>query len=61
MQQAAYHAMAQGMDEVNGADFLASLFFEADAEAVDFLHQQGISRRDVVNFLAGSKGGEDPR
>jgi ATP-dependent Clp protease ATP-binding subunit ClpA len=61
MQQAAYHAMAQGMDEVNGADVLAGLFFEADAEAVDFLHQQGISRRDVVNFLAESKGGEDPR
>ncbi len=41
-----------GKDEVTGATIIASMFGEKDAHAVYFLHQQGITRLDVVNFIA---------
>lgn len=56
IQRAIMHAQSAssgtGKDEVTGATILASLFGEKDAHAVYFLHQQGITRLDVVNFIA---------
>ena len=56
IQRAIMHAQSAssgaGKDEVTGATVLASLFGEKDAHAVYFLHQQGITRLDVVNFIA---------
>lgn len=56
IQRAIMHAQSAssgtGKDEVTGATVLASLFGEKDAHAVYFLHQQGITRLDVVNFMA---------
>lgn len=56
IQRAIMHAQSAssgtGKDEVTGATVLASLFGEKDAHAVYFLHQQGITRLDVVNFVA---------
>ena len=56
IQRAIMHAQSAssgtGKDEVTGATVLASLFGEKDAHAVYFLHQQGITRLDIVNFIA---------
>ncbi|MBR6000127.1 MAG: ATP-dependent Clp protease ATP-binding subunit ClpA [Oxalobacter sp.] len=56
IQRAIMHAQSAssgaGSDEVTGATVLASLFGEKDAHAVYFLHQQGITRLDVVNFIS---------
>lgn len=38
--------------KVNCNDVLIALFGEKDSHAVYYLHQQGIARLDVVNFLA---------
>jgi ATP-dependent Clp protease ATP-binding subunit ClpA len=38
--------------EVNGANVLVAIFGEKDSHAVYFLHAQGVSRLDVVNFIA---------
>jgi ATP-dependent Clp protease ATP-binding subunit ClpA len=37
---------------VTGANVLVAIFGEKDSHAVYFLHQQGIARLDVVNFIA---------
>jgi len=38
--------------EVNGANVLVAIYGEKDSHAVYFLHQQGVTRLDVVNFIA---------
>ncbi len=52
IQRAILHAQSSGRNEVNGANVLTALFSEKDSHAVHFLDQQGISRLDVVNFIA---------
>jgi len=52
IQRAILHAQSSGRTEVNGANVLAALFSEKDSHAVHFLGQQGISRLDIVNFIA---------
>jgi ATP-dependent Clp protease ATP-binding subunit ClpA len=37
---------------VTGANILVAIFGEKDSHAVYYLHQQGISRLDVVNFIS---------
>ncbi|MGZ8271961.1 MAG: ATP-dependent Clp protease ATP-binding subunit ClpA, partial [Methylophilus sp.] len=38
--------------EVTGANVLVAIYGEKDSHAVFFLHQQGITRLDVVNFIS---------
>ena len=38
--------------EVTGANVLVAIFGEKDSHAVYYLHQQGVSRLDIVNFIA---------
>ncbi|MEY3743340.1 MAG: hypothetical protein RLZZ541_395, partial [Pseudomonadota bacterium] len=38
--------------EVTGANVLVAIFGEKDSHAVFFLHQQGVTRLDVVNFIS---------
>ena len=38
--------------EVNGANVLVAIFGEKDSHAVYYLHQQGVTRLDVVNFIS---------
>lgn len=54
IQRAIMHVQStgNGKKEVNGANVLVSIFGEKDSHAVYFLHQQGITRLDVVNFIA---------
>lgn len=54
IQRAIMHVQStgNGKKEVNGANVLVSIFGEKDSHAVYFLHQQGITRLDVVNYIA---------
>ncbi|WP_035052921.1 ATP-dependent Clp protease ATP-binding subunit ClpA [Andreprevotia chitinilytica] len=52
IQRAILHVQSSGKKEVTGANVLVAIFGEKDSHAVYFLHQQGISRLDVVNFIA---------
>ena len=50
-----------GKKEVTGANVLVAIFGEKDSHAVYYLHQQGVTRLDVVNFIAhGIKKSDAP-
>ncbi len=52
LQRAIFHVQASGGKEVSGANVLVAIFSEKDSQAVYFLNQQGITRLDVVNYMA---------
>ncbi|GAB4123152.1 MAG: ATP-dependent Clp protease ATP-binding subunit ClpA [Sideroxydans sp.] len=52
IQRAILHVQSTGKREVTGANILVALFGEKDSHAVYFLNQRGISRLDVVNYIA---------
>ncbi|RUS66202.1 ATP-dependent Clp protease ATP-binding subunit ClpA [Saezia sanguinis] len=54
IQRAIMHVQStgNGKKEVTGANVLVSIFGEKDSHAVYYLHQQGITRLDVVNYIA---------
>ncbi|MEK0419024.1 MAG: ATP-dependent Clp protease ATP-binding subunit ClpA, partial [Pseudomonadota bacterium] len=54
IQRAIMHVQStgSGKKEVTGANVLVAIFGEKDSHAVYYLHQQGITRLDVVNFIA---------
>ncbi len=73
IQRAIMHVQStgNGKKEVTGANVLVAIFGEKDSHAVYYLHQQGVTRLDVVNFIAHGikksdppeavKGGESPQ
>jgi ATP-dependent Clp protease ATP-binding subunit ClpA len=52
IQRAILHVQSSGKKEVTGANVLVAIFGEKDSHAVYFLHQQNITRLDVVNFIS---------
>ncbi|HQR51040.1 MAG TPA: ATP-dependent Clp protease ATP-binding subunit ClpA [Methylophilaceae bacterium] len=52
IQRAILHVQSSGKNEVTGANVLVAIFSEKDSHAVFFLHQQGVTRLDVVNFIS---------
>jgi ATP-dependent Clp protease ATP-binding subunit ClpA len=53
IQRAAIHIQSSERDNrITGGDIIVALFSEPDSHAVYFLEQAGISRFDVVNYLA---------
>src|SRR5438094_3191188 len=68
IQRAILHVQSSGKKEVTGANVLVAIYGEKDSHAVYFLHQQGVSRLDVVNYIShgitktpaskAAKGGE---
>src|SRR6056300_475470 len=52
IQRAMLHVQSSGKKEVTGANVLVAIFGEKDSHAVYFLHQEGIARLDVGNFIA---------
>ena len=52
IQRAMLHVQSSGKKEVNGSNILVAIYGEKDSHAVYFLHQQGVTRLDVVNFIA---------
>ena len=51
-QRAVQHVQSSGKKEVSGANILVAIFAERESHAAFFLHQQDISRLDVVNFIS---------
>src|SRR5213594_4012358 len=51
-QRAILHVQSSGKKEVTGANVLVAIFGEKDSHAVYFLHQQGVTRLDVVNYIS---------
>jgi ATP-dependent Clp protease ATP-binding subunit ClpA len=68
IQRAILHVQSSGKKEVTGANVLVAIYGEKDSHAVYYLHQQGVSRLDVVNFIShgisksapASSGKEEP-
>jgi ATP-dependent Clp protease ATP-binding subunit ClpA len=62
LQRAVYHVQSSGRKEVTGANVLVAIFGEKDSHAVYFLHQQEVTRLDVVNYISHgiAKIGEEP-
>jgi ATP-dependent Clp protease ATP-binding subunit ClpA len=52
IQRAMLHVQSSGKKEVTGANVLVAIYGEKDSHAVFFLHQQGVTRLDVVNFIS---------
>tara|TARA_B110000483_G_scaffold216770_1_gene268610 strand:+ start:317 stop:2572 length:2256 start_codon:yes stop_codon:yes gene_type:complete len=52
IQRAMLHVQSSGKKEVTGANVLVAIFGEKDSHAVYFLHQEGVARLDIVNFIA---------
>jgi len=62
LQRAVYHVQSSGRKEVTGANVLVAIFGEKDSHAVYFMHQQEITRLDVVNYISHgiAKIGDEP-
>jgi ATP-dependent Clp protease ATP-binding subunit ClpA len=62
IQRAIMHVQStgNGKKEVTGANVLVAIFGEKDSHAVYYLHQQGVTRLDVVNFIAHGIKKTDP-
>ncbi|MFM8623408.1 MAG: ATP-dependent Clp protease ATP-binding subunit ClpA [Betaproteobacteria bacterium] len=62
IQRAIMHVQStgNGKKEVTGANVLVAIFGEKDSHAVYYLHQQGVTRLDVVNYIAHGIKKSDP-
>ncbi len=62
IQRAIMHVQSSsnGKKEVTGANVLVAIFSEKDAHAVYYLHQQGVTRLDVVNYMSHGIRKSDP-
>ncbi|MCU0775199.1 MAG: AAA family ATPase [Ideonella sp.] len=62
IQRAIMHVQStgSGKKEVTGANVLVAIFGEKDSHAVYYLHQQGVTRLDVVNYIAHGIRKSDP-
>ncbi len=52
IQRAILHVQSSGKKEVTGANVLVAIYGEKDSHAVYYLQKQGVTRLDVVNFIA---------
>jgi len=52
LEWAGAHAEAAGKAEIQGADVLVAMLSEVDSQAAELLASQGVTRLDVVSFLA---------
>jgi ATP-dependent Clp protease ATP-binding subunit ClpA len=52
IQRAVNHVRSAEKQEVEVSDILASIFMEKDSHAVYFLHQEGITRLDVLDYIS---------
>src|SRR6476469_4993685 len=52
IQRAILHVQSSGEKEVTGANVLVAVFGEKESHAVYFLNQRGVTRLDVVNYIA---------
>jgi ATP-dependent Clp protease ATP-binding subunit ClpA len=50
--RAAVRVEGAGRDEIRGSDLIVAMFEEPESYAVDLLQEQGVTRLDVVSYLA---------
>lgn len=60
IQRAILHAQSSGKKEVTGANVLVAIFGEPDSHAVYFLHQQKITRLDIITYLSHGNSHAEP-
>src|ERR1700722_1988065 len=61
IRRAAAHVQSSGKEEVTGANVLVAIFAERDSFAVGMLETQGVTRLDVVAYVAhGISKAEEP-
>jgi hypothetical protein len=61
IQRAVIHVQSAGRDEATGANLLVAIFAERESPAAYFLHEQGMTRDDAINYIGDGiiKGGGD--
>ncbi len=59
LQRAVLHAEYSSADALTAGDLLAAVFTESESHAVFFLHQEDITRLDVLEFISHGKAGFD--
>ena len=52
LQRAVFHVQSAGKKEVTGANVMVAIFSEQESQAVYLLHQEQVSRLDVVNYIS---------
>jgi len=52
LQRAVMQLQSSGKEEVDAGDILSAIFFEEDSYAVHILHQEGIQRIDVLEYIS---------
>ncbi|TNF35704.1 MAG: ATP-dependent Clp protease ATP-binding subunit ClpA, partial [Gammaproteobacteria bacterium] len=52
LQRAVFHVQSSGKKEVTGANVLVAIYGEQESQAVYLLHQQDVSRLDIVNYVS---------
>ncbi len=52
IQRAVNHVRSAEKQEVEVSDIMASIFLEQDSHAAYFLHEEGISRIDILNYIS---------
>ncbi len=52
LQRALAHVLSSGKQEADAGDVLSSIFFEEESHAVHILHQAGIERLDVLEYIS---------
>ncbi|MBI5847801.1 MAG: ATP-dependent Clp protease ATP-binding subunit ClpA [Nitrospirae bacterium] len=52
IQTALTHVQSAGREEADAGDILSAIFFEEDSHAVHILHQEGIQRLDVLEYIS---------
>jgi len=60
LQRAVFHVQSSGKSEVTGANVLVAIFSEQESQAVYLLHQQSISRLDVINYITHGISRDEP-
>ena len=59
LQRAIFQVQSSGLPEVSGTNVLLAIFGEQDSQAVYFLHQENITRIDVLNYTTQGISKED--
>ncbi len=60
IQRAVIQAQSSGKEEVSGAYILVAIFSEKDSFAVHFMEESGISKLDIMNYIAHGTALPDP-
>ncbi len=52
LQRAVFHVQSSGKSQVTGANVVVAIFSEQESQAVYLMHQYGIERIDIVNYIS---------